>query len=160
MFRILFSLTLFYTLFSVSGCKDSSRPEDLPKLFPCIITITQEGKPLEEASVELVAADQNNAKYKSLSITDAEGRAVMSTYGFKGVPAGKYKVAVTKTLTDDVVYKENEAGGKDLVSYKTYRTVEPQFSDAKTTPHELEITGKDKKPEVTFDVGKAVKKQL
>jgi hypothetical protein len=79
MFRILFSLTLFCTLFSVSGCKDSSRPEDLPKLFPCVITITQEGKPLEEASVELVATDQNNAKYKSLSITDAEGRAVMST---------------------------------------------------------------------------------
>jgi hypothetical protein len=67
---------------------------------------------------------------------------------------------VTKILTDDVVYKENEAGGKDLVSYKTYKTVEPQFSDAKTTPHELEITGKGKKTEVTFDVGKAVKVRM
>jgi 5-hydroxyisourate hydrolase-like protein (transthyretin family) len=160
MFRILFSLTLFCTLFSVSGCKDSSRPEDLPKLFPCVITITQEGKPLEEASVELVAADQNNAKYKSLTITDTEGKANMSTYGHKGVPAGKYKVVVTKNIQDDFIYKEDEDGERELVSYKTYRAVEPQFSNAKTTPHELEITGKGQKPEVTFDVGKAIKVRM
>jgi 5-hydroxyisourate hydrolase-like protein (transthyretin family) len=160
MSRILFSLTLFCTLFSVSGCKDSSRPEDLPKLFPCVITITQEGKPLEEASVELVATDQNNTKYKSLSITDAEGKAVMSTYGHEGVPAGKYKVAVTKILHDDLVYGTNSSGEREVVDYKAYKTVEPRFSEAKTTPHELEITGKDKKNEVTFDTGKAIKVRM
>jgi hypothetical protein len=35
--------------------------------------------------------------------------------------------------------------------------INPKYSDAKITPHEIEITGKEKITEVTFDVGKAIK---
>jgi hypothetical protein len=69
---------------------------------------------------------------------------------------------VTKNIDSDFVYKESvyKDGEKETASYKTYAMVEGKYSDAKTTPHELEITGKGKKTEVTFDVGKAIKKQL
>jgi hypothetical protein len=116
---------------------------------------------LEGASVELAATeetDQNNTKYKSLAITDVEGKVAVSTYGYKGVPIGKYKVVVTKNIDDDPIYKTNPSTGREeIISYKTYKTVEPQFSDVKTTPHKIEITGKGKKVEITFDVGKAIK---
>ncbi|MDR2641984.1 MAG: hypothetical protein LBC74_04245 [Planctomycetaceae bacterium] len=67
MLRIIFSWMLFFVLLSVLGCGGSSGPKDLPKLYPCVITITQEGKPLDNAVVELAAAettDQNNSKYQ------------------------------------------------------------------------------------------------
>jgi hypothetical protein len=44
-----------------------------------------------------------------------------------------------------------------VVTYKTYKTVEQQFSNAQTTPHEIEITGKERELKKTFDVGKAIK---
>jgi hypothetical protein len=160
MLRILFSLTLFLgflTLCSISGCGDSTRPKDLPKLFPCTITITQDNKPLEGASVELVLTDPSDAKYKSLAITNTDGKVVMSTYGHQGVPLGKYKVVVRKNIDDDLVYGTNSMGKKEVVAYKTYKTVEEQFSDPKTTPHEIEMTGKEKRVEAIFDVGKAIK---
>ncbi|MDR2641985.1 MAG: hypothetical protein LBC74_04250 [Planctomycetaceae bacterium] len=93
-------------------------------------------------------------------MTNAEGKAVISTYGFAGAPIGKYKVIVRKNVDDDLVYGTNSTGGKEVVAFKIYRTVEPQFSDVKTTPHEIEITGKEKKVEATFDVGKAIKVQF
>ncbi|MDR1957446.1 MAG: hypothetical protein LBQ54_00080 [Planctomycetaceae bacterium] len=84
----------------------------------------------------------------------------MSTYGYEGTPLGKYKVVVTKNIQDNLVYAESSTGTKEVVGWTSYRTVEPNFSDAKTTPHEIEITGKDKKFEVTFDVGKAVRSRM
>ncbi|MDR3108581.1 MAG: hypothetical protein LBU65_02675 [Planctomycetaceae bacterium] len=155
MFRFI-QLILLCVLFFVSGCSNSLQPKDLPKLYSCVITITQEGKPLDGATVELVVTDHENSKYKSLAITDVEGKAIMSTYGHNGVPVGKYKAVVTKEITDDIVYKENESGGKDLVSYKKYKMVEEQFSDPQITSHEIEITGKGKVAK-TFDVGKAIR---
>ncbi|MDR2641689.1 MAG: carboxypeptidase-like regulatory domain-containing protein [Planctomycetaceae bacterium] len=118
MLRIIFSWMLFFVLLAVSGCGDSSRPKDLPKLYPCVITITQEGKPLENAVVELAATDQNNSKYQSLTLTNAEGKAVMSTYGFAGTPIGKYKVIVRKNIDDDLVYGTNSTGAKEVVAFK------------------------------------------
>lgn len=103
----------------------------------------QGGVPLAEAAVELAAVGEG-VKYRSSSFTDASGRAVMSTYGFPGVPAGKYKVIVKKTLVDGTV---------------EYRTVEAEYSDAETTPYEIEVTGKGKSA-ATFDVGKAIKIEL
>ncbi|MDR1491221.1 MAG: DUF4198 domain-containing protein [Planctomycetaceae bacterium] len=157
MLRIYWSLIFSATLLLCSGCQKNSQPDDLPKLYPCIITITQDGKPLEDAGVELAAEDQSAAKYRAVTKTDAEGKAVMSTYGHNGAPAGKYKVVVSKKVDDDFVYGTSSTGDKEIQKYNTYRTVEPKYSDAKTTPHEIEITGKEKRAEATFDVGKAIK---
>ena len=145
-------------LISFTGCGgDTSRPKDLPPLYPCAVTITQDGKPLDGAVVNLVAFDKENAKYQASSVTDAAGKAIMSTYGFNGVPAGKYKVCIWKTITEGVKQYTNKDGELVNTEGTDYKTVESKYADAKTTPHEIEITGKGKKVEQTFDVGKPVK---
>ncbi|MDR2170329.1 MAG: hypothetical protein LBP59_09320 [Planctomycetaceae bacterium] len=141
----------------LAGCGDSSRPKDLPELFPCTIMITQDGKPLSDAIVKLISQTDIDAKYNPVTVTGIDGIVKMSTYGFAGVPAGKYKIVVIKNIDDDIVYRTDDAGERVVVSYKTYRLVEKQFSDTATTPHEIEITGKEKSVEANFDVGKPIK---
>ena len=141
----------------IIGCGgDSSRPKDLPPLFPCVVTITQDGQPLGGATVSFDPVDTGNAKYQASSITDDTGKAVATTYGFEGVPAGKYKVCVRKTLVEPG--KQIRDGYGDLVDAPgtEYRTVDPKYSYADSTPHEIEIVGKGTPP-ASFDVGKPVK---
>jgi hypothetical protein len=149
---------IYYTMLSLFlvGCSRSSVPNDLPKLYPCTITITQDGKPLEKATVELFSSE-GQAKYKSVTITNPQGVAIMSTYGYQGTPIGKYKVVVSKDIEDDFIYGMSSTGTKEVTASTLYRTVEAQYSDAKTTPHEIEITGKEKITEATFDAGKPIK---
>jgi hypothetical protein len=150
-------ISLIFTVVSLTGCgKDNSRPKDLPLLYPCVVTIIQEGKPLDRAVVEFIAVDAA-AKYRAVSITDTNGHVAMSTYGFDGVPAGKYKICVWKTVIEGVIQSTNKEGESVNTEGTEYQAVEPKYADAKTTPHEIEITGKGKKVEQTFDVGKAVK---
>ena len=135
-------IAIVITALSITGCgSNNSRPSDLPQLYPCVLTVTQEGNPLSGAYVTLIPMEESNAKYQASSVTDNEGKATIITYGFDGVPAGKYKVCVRKVVGD-----EN----------REYQLVEPKYSDSKNTPHELEITGKQMPP-ASFDVGKSVK---
>lgn len=134
-------IMLLLTGLAAMGCSDRQRPGDLPKLYPCELTITQEGTPLSGANVTLFPAEETNAKYQASSITNSEGKATLKTYGFDGIPAGKYKVCVRK-----VIGEENAE----------YQTVERQYSDSDKTPHEIEIIG-GKTFQTSLDVGKAVK---
>jgi hypothetical protein len=154
------SFIILCSLFIVlSGCgNNNSRPKDLPPLYPCNLTITQDGQPLAEATVRFVSVD--DGKWNPGAFTDAAGHVEMKTYGFNGVPAGKYKILIEKEVKEDVVEEKNAVtGATEEKSYTLYRTVEPIYSDVKTTPHEIEVTGKNKAT-ATFDVGKAVKKRL
>jgi len=153
------TLAFMFAVLSLCGCgSNSSKPSDLPPLFPCAITITQDGKPLEGATVNLVPMEGTDSKYQASATTDADGKAVIKTYGYDGSPAGKFRVCVWKTLT--------ESGGKTIDGYGEeveapgieYRLVDVKYFDAKTTPHEIEIIGKDTLP-ATFDVGKAIKEK-
>ncbi|MDR1484624.1 MAG: carboxypeptidase-like regulatory domain-containing protein [Planctomycetaceae bacterium] len=155
--RNLFFVTLIIVTTLFVGCRDTSRPLDLPKLYFCAITITQEGKPVPGATVELIAQDTNNAKYVPLQYTNDNGTAVMTTYSFAGVPAGKYKVVVTKYVEEETTVKDEDTGENIIVGGAKYRMIEPIYSDAKTTPLEIEITEKDRNNKQTFDVGKAIK---
>lgn len=155
----LLALVLVVVSFFTVGCSDSSRPEDLPKLFPCTITVIQDGKPLDEAVIKLVA-QEDNVKYRPVAVTGKDGKVNVSTYGFSGVPAGKYKVVIIKNIDDDIITRTDDVGEQVIVSYKTYRTIEKIFSDTKTTPFEIEITPKSKNIEKTFDVGKSIKKLM
>ncbi|MDR1289642.1 MAG: Ig-like domain-containing protein, partial [Planctomycetaceae bacterium] len=146
----------------LSGCS-RSRPDDLPKLVPVTLTITQEGKPLSGATVNLSAIEQNSV-YTAAGTTDANGVCLLYTHGqYKGSPLGKFKVRVSRT---EIIPKpsprpksaaEYEAAMKKSRTDppKTYQFVEEIYTNANTTPLEIEITGTMQK---TFDVGKAVKK--
>jgi hypothetical protein len=154
--NILLIVLIIVALPLLIGCTKSSKPSDLPPLYPCTLTFTQDGVPLAEATVRLISTTE--MKYHPASETGSDGKIAMTTYGFPGVPADKYKVTVIKEILDNVVYRDNPSTGrKEMASFKRYRTVEPVYSSADSSPLELEITGREKKIEQTFDVGKAVR---
>ncbi|MDR1925544.1 MAG: hypothetical protein LBQ66_14320 [Planctomycetaceae bacterium] len=152
---------LVSVLFLSFGCSSSSRPADLPKLYPCKITITQDNSPLEGADVSLVPLEQSDGKWRSSAVTNESGIATMMTYGFKGSPAGKFKVVVTKNTNEDPEYSTDETGKKEIIGYASvYSTIEEQYTNPETTPHSIEISETNKNTSANFDVGKATKYKL
>jgi hypothetical protein len=135
----------------------------LPKLTPVTLTITQEGQPLSGATVTLIAADQPQTWYPT-GITNEKGNVELFTNGkYKGAPKGKYKVTVTKIHTEPSQFgtplEEGQPGYEEWsakVSQETraaYSVVEKKFTDANTTPLEIEIPSRTS----SFDLGKTVK---
>ncbi|MDR2171274.1 MAG: hypothetical protein LBP59_14110 [Planctomycetaceae bacterium] len=153
--RFLF-VTLISSIMLFIGCSQSAKPLDFPDLYPCTVIITQEGKPVADAIVEFIRQDADNTKYVPVQHTNNKGIAVMTTYGFTGAPAGKYKIIVTKNVEDETVIKDKDTGEIIIVSETKYKLIDPAYSDTKTTPLEIEVL-KEKNVKQTFDVGKAIK---
>jgi len=137
---------------SFSGCsKDTGRPSDLPKLFPCRITITQNEQPLPEAVVTLKSMD-SGAKYATSSgITDENGLVAPNTYSYKGVPVGKYKVTVKKTVEEGGTEVSTGPGTTRISGAKVYSLIKKEFTNEITTPLTIEITEGENTE--TLDVG-------
>lgn len=72
---------------TIGGCGKGS-----PKLHPATGTVTLDGKPLVDATVSFVPASGRPSDGK----TDGSGKYTIMTDGQPGVPAGAYKVAVSK----------------------------------------------------------------
>ena len=119
-----------------AGCGGEPKPEGLPKLYPTIIQLTQDGEPIEGASVQLVS--ETDGRWPIGGSTDANGSVSLSTYGkYPGVPAGKYKVLVSKTEREKV-------GPEPQSMYETqaenvYDLIDPVYSRAGTTTLEVEV---------------------
>lgn len=140
----------------------------MPKLNPTTITVVQDGAPLADAMITLMSAD-GSSKWSSGGTTDASGVATMVTHGqYKGVPTGKYKVAVSKTVGEGTppppkpydeesarVYQEYIDSG---ATYTEFFVVDPQFRLVDTTPLELEVV--DGKNDLKVDVGEAVHEEI
>jgi hypothetical protein len=157
-------------LLLLTGCGGSSSPNPagFPATVSCVLTITQEGSPLSGAMVTLTPSD--GAKDWLFSgTTDESGKAKIFTYGrAEGAPKGKYKVVITKGETDPSKFTppadENDTAAwtryeQNAMNEKlnSYTLVERIYTDAATTPLELEITGKTAQ---TFDAGKKVREVL
>ncbi|MDR3197137.1 MAG: hypothetical protein LBU34_04640 [Planctomycetaceae bacterium] len=73
------------------------RPDGMPELCPCSVTVTFGGKTIE--GVIVLVTPEDASKWGASGSTDKNGTAVLSTsYGFKGVPAGKYVIAFTRII--------------------------------------------------------------
>ncbi|MDR0869195.1 MAG: hypothetical protein LBN39_00225 [Planctomycetaceae bacterium] len=167
MFRYLIILIFLFV-----GCqRGPSLPLGIPPLTVCKITVTQNGEPLDGATLSLntVAGTEN---WRVVGITDTNGVVVPSTNGlFEGVLQGKYKIVVSKKEQDasklppspamgEPGYEEwlNKYGDK-IEKLNTYFLVEKQYTSASTTPHEIDVSGK-KRIETAIDVGKKVREKM
>ena len=150
------SIILLMFCLSVFGCSRGV-PKDFPALYPCVITVHQDGTPLAEASV-LFKPLQEDAMSAS-GITDKKGIAVIKTQAaFDGAPEGTYKVMIAKrTRERNPAVKDEDLNALDptvrltkefIVTY----LVDPKFGNAAQTPFEIQI--QPGKNERTFDVTK------
>ena len=107
-----------------AGCGGEKRPEGLPKLTPCELTVQYEdGTPIEKATVMMYPFE---GKWYANGTTDVSGNVTMATMGkYPGAAPGEFRVTVTK---QDITYppgydpeKEDspEAIVKDLID-RTY----------------------------------------
>jgi hypothetical protein len=148
-----FFLTLSVFLgMALAGCADNdSRPEGMPKLVPCTVTILSEGQPLPDVKVDF-NSDDPTFRWQAGATTDANGVAKMVTYGrYFGVVEGEYSVTVTKLEREDF---DPEHPPKLI---KVFTLTDPQYTDPKTTPLKIKVSGKTVQ---SFDVGKTEKTVL
>lgn len=160
---ILFSGIAVLSLLTLVGC-EKKKPSDMPALYPCKLTITQEGKPLEGATVSLIAQGKS-LRFTTAAITDKQGVAVIKTdIDWTGVPEGKYKVCVKKVSapdsgvsdeipSDPVAFAEYQKKLAEA-SAQTMSYVDSKYLRPRTTPLEIEVTTSGF--EDTVDVGPAV----
>lgn len=143
------------------GCGGEKKPADLPELFPTKVTIIQDGKPLEGASVTL---NNDQTRFMVGGITNETGVAELKTEGkWKGAPAGHYKVLVSKIFVPEV---SNEVPPEDPEARKEFdkklaeinaqqaQTVDVKFNRPAQTPLELDVAAPG--AEAEFDVGEKV----
>jgi len=155
---LLFLLVCIFVLPTGCGRGELPHPPGMPKIYPTTLTITQDGKPLANATVGLFAIDGENATWTPSGVTDANGKAIMLTRGqFRGAAVGKYKVtvAVTEYVDGTVINEQGEIIGPEMPT-KIFTLVEMKYRKSTTTPLELEVTTKGVS-DATFDVGKAVR---
>ena len=151
-------------LFVASGCGGKKKPADLPPLYPCEITVIQDGKPLEGATVSL-NADGTSLRFTVAAKTDKVGVAKIKTdIDWLGAPVGKYKVCIRKVVapatdtseeipSDPTAYAEYQ---KKLASQsaQTKSLVDRKYLRPHTTPVSIEVTESGFSD--TIDVGTAV----
>jgi hypothetical protein len=139
-------LLLIY--FSVFGCRSQKLPDGMPPLYPCVITITQEGSPLKEALVTLHPPEPDKTWIPG-GTTDSNGAVHIKVLGqYFGSPIGIYKVTVKKNGTEEVTSN----------SFYTLSFVEEPYTRVNETPLEIEVTtdGVNR----TFDIGKRTTRRI
>ncbi|MDR1142188.1 MAG: hypothetical protein LBL62_10880 [Planctomycetaceae bacterium] len=158
---VLFSLCLL-NLFLISGCnREPQKPPELPDLIADVqISVIQDGKPLEGASVTLIPLDAALTRWPIKGKTNTNGIAKLTTYGkFSGSPAGKFKVVVVKreylpnkqqTTPEGSVFQGEWKEDLDYIDY-----VDPSLGLAEKTTIEIEISRDSSKH--TVDIGKSVR---
>jgi hypothetical protein len=145
---IVLVLVLFFSI--LQGCRGHSKPDGFPPIYDCSITLTQEGKPLVNATLILFSED-GHCSWSVGGTTDKSGVAKIFTHGlFPGAPAGTFLVTVSKTEAD--AYEQGEVRTKSI---NVYTLIDKKFSNSSTTP--LEIIIKEGKNNQTFDLGTATR---
>ena len=153
--------------FALNGCGGEKLPDDIPKPYPTVITITQDGQPLAGASVVLVPMDPSNTWHAGAT-TDASGKATLQTHvKYDGVVPGKYYIIVSKfepAQKEAVVVPNQETDPEGYARYMEtsakdatgggYDLVDLKFSKASPDVTIEVVAGTN---EQTVDVGKAVR---
>ncbi len=148
---------LVFGLLGIGGCSNEPLPNGMPDLQPLVLTVTQQGAPLEGATVQLISADPSISRWASGGVTNSEGQVNLKTLGqYEGVVPGTYKVTVYKMAFDGdstpAMADSPSSGG----STKAFLVVDPKYQAETTTPVKIEVAkGIDTLPAI--DIGAAVK---
>ena len=127
----------------LTGCVDQRLPAGLPDIYPCTLTILQEGQPLSGAMI-LLYSQNEPCPWTISGTTNEYGVAQMLTHGrYPGVPQGDWAVTIMKNIA---VFNEKRTDGMEDV----YAKVDPAFSDKNTTTLHLNTV---KLTTEVFDVG-------
>ncbi len=132
--------SVVFVVVSICGCGDS-RPDDLPELHPCRISVKIGGLPLDGASVSLIGED---GRWPGNGRTGSDGVARITTRGrFEGIAQGEYKVTISKVLPPPPSDKDerNEKEPESLIDgkYSSYATT-PLTCSVKPGPNKFEFT--------------------
>ncbi len=123
----------------------------MPNLSPCVVTVTSDGQPLQDAIVSFYTTDPK-FRWVPGATTDAAGKAVMVTHGqYFGAVDGDYTITVQKTE------RESFDTQNPPQTIKVYTLIDPKFADATTSPLKIKVAGKTNE---TVDVGKQIKEVL
>jgi len=83
----------------ISGC--TRQPADMPKLYPCTITVLNNGQPLPNAEVHLAKENETMALFLFGKV-GGNGKANIGTHYGRvvktGVPEGEFKVAINQNI--------------------------------------------------------------
>jgi hypothetical protein len=145
------------------GCRGEHLPPDLPKLYSVILTIVQDGQPLNGASVVVVNENYASSPWAAGGVTNEQGQVKLRTEGkYAGAPAGNYKVTVTKVEEPNIELPEDSSSPQYNKKVKeiqdnTFYLVDDKFTKLNTTPLRIEITPSTKNFEL--DVSPTVRKK-
>ena len=91
-------VALLSVMVCLAGC-ESKFPPDWPKTYPCTITVTKGGQPLEGVTV-LLTRTENHGSWAVSGLTDSSGVAVIETSwtkaAAKGAPEGTFTITANK----------------------------------------------------------------
>ena len=156
--RILFFSLLIFAVF-LAGCNSKKKPDGLPALYPCEITVKQDGTPLAGATVMLLS-DGGSMPWTVAGGTNDAGIAKIFTHGdFAGAPLGQYKVTISKNVIENAPSAEqlsnpNFSGPMG----EAYDYVDLQYKTKDSTPLSIEITSGKNVQE--YDVGPAIREKV
>ncbi|MDO4586887.1 MAG: carboxypeptidase regulatory-like domain-containing protein [Planctomycetia bacterium] len=138
----------------VFGC-GKKKPDGMPKLVPCEVSVIQDGKPLEGAVVSFYS---DTIKWSISGTTDANGLAKIHTHGtYPGSPEGEFKVTVTKTVIEQTTQPEPVSASVTVSPSPSYDSVDSQYKMRNSTPLTITVSGKTTQ---SFDVGAAVRDEI
>jgi len=159
------SLALLLAITLLPGCGGQKRPADMPPLYPCTITVTQDGQPLDGGMVTLASTDPS-FKWVVFAQLDSSGTGKLFTQGlYAGAPAGEYQVVLSKEevvseQAGQTVVRQGEFGEESFTPFieTVFSLVEKKYTDVGTTPLSMTIARKGNDPK--FDCGKPVREML
>jgi hypothetical protein len=153
MTTIRLSFIILLSIGMTLACNRVQKPNGLPKLFPCTITITQNGVPVQGILVSLI--DPAVTEYWAVSgLTNASGTATIRTHGnFVGAPSGVYNVILSKTENSDE--HDTILGRSPSTPLQIFSLIDTKYNEEATTP--LKITIENKTVRETFEIGPAVR---
>jgi hypothetical protein len=150
-FTILFWAVGILCFGLIAGC--SQAPDGFPEVVPCVVTVTDNGTPVEGVFVQIETVPRTNS-LSAVAQTDTKGNAViqtqLGTFTKSGVPVGKLVMVLTKVPDvpdfksaeerEKMTYDQAMAYGAEIEARraKLPPIITPALTDSQTSPLTME----------------------